>query len=608
MTRCSRSIRSAAASAGRRAACSAEWTWPFEMANATRRASSVVISISAGPYSRSGPTTKNIAPIVSPRAISGWTIALRASIAWMIPASASLSAVWRAEDLGVVEIGQEDRPPLADGPAAGRGESRAVGKSRIPSRIAWWAASPATAATRRRLPSGSTRSMMQQSARSGIGSEAAAWIVSSRSRVSSRRRPGIGDESGDIARPLALLDVDARAHEPEELPIEASARRSDIQYPAIDPVLPAQAVFDLESVLSRERLIERGAASLHVGRMDRADPTVSDLVLERSAGELQPAPIEERVVAVETGHPDKHRGAVGQIPELALRLEERERCATLIVDVRRRADPALEGTGLAPQRNDAQDVPAELAVVAAEADRGLQWGDRLVRRTPARSELRPLILVDLLDIPEGARLGHRAGVFEPARVRGDHRSVGIREPGKDRQGFDDLAVAPLTRLAGLPLLDLRRQIVERRDRQPLPRPDLDRAGAYDRPPLLAGCTDLEPKDQRVGILANQHAAPRKNRRRDRVAGLVEELEASDRLAGGGREHFLGRRPAAQIGGRLVGIDHPKIRVQDRHARVDRVENLREPVGEDGRSLSIRQMLDQGTPRLEPCRWRGGAFQ
>ena len=123
VTRCNRVIRSAEASAERRAACSAAWTWPFEMASATRRASSVVISISAGPYSRSGPTTKNIAPIVSPRAISGWTIALRASIAWMIPASAWLSAVWRARISGslrsVRRIGR--RSPTAR--AAGRGES-----------------------------------------------------------------------------------------------------------------------------------------------------------------------------------------------------------------------------------------------------------------------------------------------------------------------------------------------------------------------------------------------------------------------------------------------------------------------------------------------------
>ena len=58
--------------------------------------------------------------------------------------------------------------------------------------------------------------------------------------------------------------------------------------------------------------------------MDCVDPAAPDLVLERSTGELEPAPVEERVIAVETGHPHEHRRAVGQVPELALGFEEGE--------------------------------------------------------------------------------------------------------------------------------------------------------------------------------------------------------------------------------------------------------------------------------------------
>ena len=48
------------------------------------------------------------------------------------------------------------------------------------------------------------------------------------------------------------------------------------------------------------------------------------MVLERLTRELEPAAVEERLVAVENGHPDRHRGAVGQVPELALGFEEGE--------------------------------------------------------------------------------------------------------------------------------------------------------------------------------------------------------------------------------------------------------------------------------------------
>ena len=202
--------------------------------------------------------------------------------------------------------------------AAGRVDPRAVGKSRIPSRIAWWSASLATAATRRRLPSGSIRSMRQKSARSGIEREAAAWIVSSRSRVSSRRRPGVGDETGDVGSPACAPRCRRRSRRTRGTRRRGRGAAHRCRGPSDRPRRGGGGGIRPRTgpAARTPHRAWRGVARRRPG--GRVDPAVADLVLERSAGELEPAPIEERVAAVETGHPDEHRGVVGQVAELAL--------------------------------------------------------------------------------------------------------------------------------------------------------------------------------------------------------------------------------------------------------------------------------------------------
>ena len=166
-------------------------------------------------------------------------------------------------------------------------------------------------------------------------------------------------------------------------------------------------------------------------------------------------------------------------------------------------------------------MPAEFAVVAAEPDGRLEGFDGVARVAPASGEVGPFVLVDLLDVPERTGLGHRAGVFEPASVGCDHHAIGVSEPCKNRQGFDDLPIPPLTCLLGLTLLDLRCEVVERRDGQPPSGFGPDRPGPHDRPPLFAGRPDPKTKDHGIGVLAGEYAAPRQDGRRHRITRLVE---------------------------------------------------------------------------------------
>ena len=128
-----------------------------------------------------------MAPIDLPRAISGWTMTLRARIDRTMPASSSISPVDRRRATGSVRSSMRIGLRVRTARAAGRLEPTAVGKSRIASSVAWASGSPLTAATRRSDPSGSTRSITHQSASSGIARTAAASTVSERSIDSSRR-------------------------------------------------------------------------------------------------------------------------------------------------------------------------------------------------------------------------------------------------------------------------------------------------------------------------------------------------------------------------------------------------------------------------------------
>jgi len=112
----------------------------------------------------------------------------------------------------------------------------------------------------------------------------------------------------------------------------------------------------------------------------------------------------------------------------------------------------------------------------------------------------------------------------------------------------------------------------------------------------AGRYHPETDDQGFRVLAREDASPGKDGQGHGSAEGVEQLEATERLLLRGSQHLVGARPAAQLRGRPVGVDDPEVGVDDRHPGFDRVENLREPAGQDSRCLSIRQILDQVTPR------------
>ena len=101
---------------------------------------------------------------------------------------------------------------------------------------------------------------------------------------------------------------------------------------------------------------------------------------------------------------------------------------------------------------------------------------------------------------------------------------------------------------------------------------LDRRGLDDRPPLLAGRADAEAHDGVVGLLAGQRDPPGKSLRRERLAVLVEDLEAAHDLRDRRGEQLLHAAVAERLDGRVVRVDQAAVGRLRRHAVGDAGED------------------------------------
>ena len=210
VTRWRRSIRAADASAARRASCSAAWPWAFEIARATRRASSVVTSTSADVYMVAGPDEEHRPDRLAPG---------EQRLDDHAPRSHRRDDRGQLRDLAgrpaqrdrIRQVLHEDRLVGADGPGGGparadgrrevTGSRRGIGRHRPRQR---------PRPRERSEPSGSTRSIRHQSASCGMARPAAAYGLVQVGRLV-EAEAGVGDEAGEVGSPLPVralvLDV-----------------------------------------------------------------------------------------------------------------------------------------------------------------------------------------------------------------------------------------------------------------------------------------------------------------------------------------------------------------------------------------------------------------
>ena len=148
---------------------------------------------------------------------------LRARIDRTMVASSSISPVERRSATGSVRSSMRIGRRVRTARAAGRLEPAAVGKSRIASSVAWTSGSPLTAATRRREPSGSTRSITHQSASSGMREDRGGVDRLGQVDQFVEAKGRVGDESGqDRAAPqFELLGLARRLAARFRLPISS---------------------------------------------------------------------------------------------------------------------------------------------------------------------------------------------------------------------------------------------------------------------------------------------------------------------------------------------------------------------------------------------------
>src|SRR4029077_15521525 len=82
-------------------------------------------------------------------------------------------------------------------------------------------------------------------------------------------------------------------------------RHSVVNNPAIFSIETTQTVFHLEFDLSVERGRINPQTALHIFRVHAHRPSVSQFLLHRTTGKIQPALIEKLALFVRSGHPDQ---------------------------------------------------------------------------------------------------------------------------------------------------------------------------------------------------------------------------------------------------------------------------------------------------------------
>ena len=150
------------------------------------------------------------------------------------------------------------------------------------------------------------------------------------------------------------------------------------------------------------------------------------------------------------------------------------------------------------------------------------------------------------------------GLIEAQRGVGQHPGDLLR-PSSRLGELVGLALAGADPALGL---DPRRDVVERVDRDRPPVGELGAAGLEHRPLRLAAGVEPEADEHRLRRHAGDGASPGQERAVERVAFLVDHLEAVHHVARRNREHLGRRAEAGQTCGILVDEQELTARVLD----------------------------------------------
>src|SRR5262245_18971497 len=76
--------------------------------------------------------------------------------------------------------------------------------------------------------------------------------------------------------------------------------------------MPTQTVLHLELATGLERVTVCAETGVEIGCMDALGPAVTQLLLQGSSGEVEPALVEEHETRIEAGHPHQDGRAIGE--------------------------------------------------------------------------------------------------------------------------------------------------------------------------------------------------------------------------------------------------------------------------------------------------------
>src|SRR5947209_8614721 len=102
---------------------------------------------------------------------------------------------------------------------------------------------------------------------------------------------------------LLIGHIGTRPYVARQRAIGMESRHPDVQHPAVFSVVSLQAVIQFEGLFSGERLVTGQQASLQVLLVDTVDPSLSELLRERSPPEIQPTLVEVVTGLIGPGHP-----------------------------------------------------------------------------------------------------------------------------------------------------------------------------------------------------------------------------------------------------------------------------------------------------------------
>src|SRR5438477_10279004 len=91
-----------------------------------------------------------------------------------------------------------------------------------------------------------------------------------------------------------------------------------VRNPAIFAIVTSQPVLHNKRFAGIECLRVNLETPLQIVRMHAFDPSISDFLLQATAGKLEPRLVKKSAEFIQARHPDKHRRRVGHDPETLL--------------------------------------------------------------------------------------------------------------------------------------------------------------------------------------------------------------------------------------------------------------------------------------------------